>query len=107
MKVKCPVCGRAGTVPENLLGRRLRCSHCGKSFVATATQAPPQETETQRPAAAVKPQSLPEEATGTGTFGLAPEADAPVDLIGRKDLAQDLLDAAPDPETGLRVRKPR
>jgi len=37
--VTCPSCGERGNVPNQLIGKRIKCQKCGKSFVAGATTA--------------------------------------------------------------------
>ena len=37
--VTCPSCGEKGGLPNHLVGKRIRCQKCGKSFLAAAPTA--------------------------------------------------------------------
>jgi DNA-directed RNA polymerase subunit RPC12/RpoP len=39
--VTCPDCGKAKPMPATVVGRKVRCPKCGRSFAAAATAAPP------------------------------------------------------------------
>src|SRR5947209_6449976 len=38
--IACPSCGNQGKVPDQLLGKRIKCQICGTSFQATPRVAP-------------------------------------------------------------------
>jgi hypothetical protein len=38
--VDCPSCTRKLRLPDDLLGRTVRCAHCAETFEAKATPAP-------------------------------------------------------------------
>jgi WD40 repeat protein len=40
IRIECPRCGKAATVPENILGRNVRCAGCRAVFVAAAAPEP-------------------------------------------------------------------
>jgi hypothetical protein len=57
MITKCPGCGQSAKVPENLVGKRVKCPACGDPFTVTAGAAPP---PAKKPApSAVKPAPKP------------------------------------------------
>jgi hypothetical protein len=39
MFVTCPSCGEKGGLPNHLIGKKIRCQKCGKSFLAAAPTA--------------------------------------------------------------------
>jgi Domain of unknown function (DUF4177) len=39
MFVICPSCGEKGGLPNHLIGKKIRCQKCGKSFLAAAPTA--------------------------------------------------------------------
>jgi hypothetical protein len=39
--VACPSCGEKGSLPDHLIGKKIRCQKCGKSFSAGATSVEP------------------------------------------------------------------
>jgi hypothetical protein len=44
MKVACEHCGRQYNAPDHLLGRRIKCKHCGLAFVIAPLDEEPIET---------------------------------------------------------------
>ena len=36
VKVRCPECESVAAIPDNLMGRKLKCSNCGNQFVASS-----------------------------------------------------------------------
>ena len=36
VKVRCPECGSVAAIPDNLVGRKLKCSNCEGQFVASS-----------------------------------------------------------------------
>src|SRR5947209_18169266 len=38
--IACPSCGHQGKVPDQLLGKKIKCQICGMSFQATVPVAP-------------------------------------------------------------------
>ena len=48
--IPCPSCEETLRVPEAVLGKKIKCKHCGHAFVAADPDAPP-----ARPAKAAKP----------------------------------------------------
>lgn len=52
----CPSCSRALRVPDDLLGKNVKCPTCGTTFLAAAESAPPPaEEEPPAPAPARRP----------------------------------------------------
>jgi predicted Zn finger-like uncharacterized protein len=52
--VSCPSCSRSLRVPDELLGKKVKCPSCSNAFVAAADAPPPEEEEEERPVAARK-----------------------------------------------------
>ncbi len=83
VQVHCPnpACGKTSTVPDDLMGRRVKCAHCGQKFTPAATVESGPAAETR--AHAGKPAALPASAAvpqqigrfqirarlGSGAFG--------------------------------------
>lgn len=40
-RVVCPLCSKAGDIPDEFTGRRIRCPHCSERFAAPTLDAPP------------------------------------------------------------------
>jgi hypothetical protein len=60
--VNCPHCDKKLKVPDNLLGKMVKCPTCTKTFTAEATDAPPtEEEEAPRPSDSVTPQKAAED----------------------------------------------
>jgi len=56
LRITCPSCHKAGNAPARIVGKTVRCSQCGMSFVAQATAPALTVAEPSRPApAAVGP----------------------------------------------------
>jgi predicted Zn finger-like uncharacterized protein len=71
-QIKCPQCERALRVPENLLGKKVKCPTCAATFTATiASETPPraespaQEEETFQVAGEPAPPAKGEDAAPT------------------------------------------
>jgi predicted Zn finger-like uncharacterized protein len=45
MQVECPSCGQKLKVPDNLAGKKVRCSKCQGTFMAGAPEPPPPPVE--------------------------------------------------------------
>jgi hypothetical protein len=56
---KCPSCGQAAKVPENLVGKRVKCPGCGDPFTVAAAGAPAPPAAKKPAPAAVKPAPRP------------------------------------------------
>ena len=41
VRITCPSCHKAGNAPARLLGKTVRCSQCGLSFLVPATAPAP------------------------------------------------------------------
>jgi predicted Zn finger-like uncharacterized protein len=54
-QINCPSCSRALRVPDDLLGKNVKCPTCGTTFVAGAEAPPEEEPAPQRPARAPAP----------------------------------------------------
>jgi predicted Zn finger-like uncharacterized protein len=50
IKLTCPDCEAALTVPESFLGKTLRCKHCGETFKAKAPKRAVEDDDEPRPA---------------------------------------------------------
>src|SRR5437899_1406496 len=64
--IQCPSCDRKLRVPDNLIGKKVKCPSCSKTFVAAAAEedlptAPLLEEEAPPKAVRRKPRSLPED----------------------------------------------
>ncbi len=59
VSVTCPECGKAVKIPEELLGRKLRCKGCDESFVARASRAAEKKSAKKPEPAAKKPEKKP------------------------------------------------
>jgi hypothetical protein len=62
--VDCPTCSRKLRIPDELLGKKVKCPQCGNAFLAGAAAPPPQEPEEEEaaappPRAAVTPARRP------------------------------------------------
>jgi hypothetical protein len=53
--VSCPNCRRRGTVPENMIGQKIRCRNCGEIFLAISDG----DTDPSLKKAAPKPAAPP------------------------------------------------
>jgi LITAF-like zinc ribbon domain len=42
--VRCPQCGNPGKVPNEFLGKKIKCRHCGNQFQAILDTSPPRST---------------------------------------------------------------
>jgi predicted Zn finger-like uncharacterized protein len=43
--VDCPNCSRKLRIPDELLGKKVKCPQCGNAFTASASAPPPEEME--------------------------------------------------------------
>src|SRR4051794_8019486 len=82
--VQCPnpACGKSATVPETHLGRKVRCKHCGETFLAQSAK------DTARPAAEAK-DTIPEAkkaARSTLRRGGGKGADGDLKQLGRFEI---------------------
>jgi predicted Zn finger-like uncharacterized protein len=41
--VDCPTCSRKLRIPDELLGKKVKCPQCGNAFVASASAPAPEE----------------------------------------------------------------
>ncbi|HET6898413.1 MAG TPA: hypothetical protein VFK70_08700, partial [Vicinamibacteria bacterium] len=64
LRITCPSCQKAGNAPARLLGKTVRCSQCGMSFLVQATA----------PVAATGPQPTTAPAAGPAASPAAPTA---------------------------------
>ena len=39
VSVTCPSCGEKGSLPDHLIGKKIRCQKCGKSFLAGSSSS--------------------------------------------------------------------
>jgi predicted Zn finger-like uncharacterized protein len=59
---ECPSCGQKLKVPDNLAGKKVRCSKCANTFVAeSASEGPPAAPPPPPPSEAVRPSRRREE----------------------------------------------
>lgn len=58
--INCPSCSRTLRVPDELLGKNVKCPTCGTTFTASG-DAPPPEDEEPAPAAAPRTPAAPVE----------------------------------------------
>jgi DNA-directed RNA polymerase subunit RPC12/RpoP len=49
VSVTCPECGKNINMPEEILGRKVRCKGCGESFVARASRAAEKKKPEKKP----------------------------------------------------------
>ncbi len=73
--VVCPSCGAAGRVPDNFIGRRIKCPKCQEPFTAAVSPAKP-AAPPSRPAASPSSKALKPPAKAGGTA--PPSAPGPV-----------------------------
>jgi Protein kinase domain len=68
-KVLCPnpACGKSSTGPDEIVGRNVRCKHCGQQFVARAT-VDERDSGTHDSPALPRPASTAEVLTAVGRF---------------------------------------
>jgi hypothetical protein len=60
VSVTCPECGKNINMPEEILGRKVRCKGCGESFVARASRAADKKKAEKKPEPARKaPEKTP------------------------------------------------
>jgi hypothetical protein len=100
-KVICPSCGAAGRIPDNFLGRRVKCPKCQAPFTAAAAPAKP-AAPPPRPAAG------PPSGAARGPVKAAPSSPkaAPPSAVRRRTSPpppppeEDVLEEVPDEEVG-------
>jgi hypothetical protein len=54
VSVTCPECGKKINMPEEILGRKVRCKGCGESFVARASRGAEKKKAEKKPEPAKK-----------------------------------------------------
>src|SRR5947209_4142238 len=54
VSVTCPECGKNINMPEEILGRKVRCKGCGESFVARASRPADKKKADKKPEPAKK-----------------------------------------------------
>src|SRR4029453_13087976 len=63
LRITCPSCQKAGNAPARLLGKTVRCSQCGMSFLVQGTApggaAPPAPAAAAVPVTAAAPKAPP------------------------------------------------
>src|SRR5712671_5314680 len=47
--IECPSCNRKLKVPDNLLGKKVKCPTCGNAFTAAEEPPPPPEDDEEPP----------------------------------------------------------
>lgn len=61
IQINCPSCNRALRVPDELLGKNVKCPTCGTTFTASAEPSPPDEEPAPRSSARAPAPPPPEE----------------------------------------------
>jgi predicted Zn finger-like uncharacterized protein len=59
--INCPSCSRTLRVPDDLLGKNVKCPTCGTTFTASAEAPPPEEEEPAARAPARAPAPPPDD----------------------------------------------
>ena len=79
LRITCPSCHKAGNAPVRLVGKTVRCSQCGMSFlVQAATPAAAAPAAAAAPTAAPPPTAVPTPTAVPAPTGVPATTAAPV-----------------------------